>query len=383
MCKNYYIVGSGIVGCVIAHELADNGDNVTIYEKRKHVGGNLYDFTDNYGIHVHQYGPHIFHTKIEKVWKYVSLYCKMKSYNLVCGSVIDGKCVPTSFDFEAVDTFFPSEAETIKEHIKKVFGDAPSATILEMLECNDVFVKKFAQYLYDKDYAPYTAKQWGIAPEKVDKQIFKRVPILFSYGSKYFDDPYQAIPENGYMELIDNLLMHKNITVITETDALDMISFSNNKILLNGEPVNGTVIYTGPIDELFDCKYGKLPYRSLRFEWKHEDIESFQDMPVVAYPQADGYTRITEYKKLPYQNIKGTTYVVEYPLSYKQGEENEPYYPVLTDESILLYKKYIKLAESINCLVCCGRLADFKYYNMDQAIDRALAVAANLINTTV
>lgn len=374
MENKYFIVGSGVVGCVIAHELAQRGAQVTVWERRNHTGGNLYDFTDEHGIHVHLYGPHIFHTKIERIWNYVSKYCELKDYNLVCGSVIDGKCVPTSFDFQSVDTFFPDEAEIIKEHIKTVFGEQKSATVLEMLDCEDEYVQKFAQYLYDKDYAPYTAKQWGISPEKVDRHIFKRVPILFSYGSKYFDDPYQAIPVNGYTELIDNLLSHKNITVKTNFEALDHIVINNNSLFIDGEYTKATVVYTGPIDELFDCKYGKLPYRSLRFEWIYEDKDSFQEMPVVAYPQAEGYTRITEYKKLPFQDVKGTTYAIEYPLTYNQGGKNEPYYPVLTEESQMLFEKYKNLAAKVSNLICCGRLADFKYYNIDQAIDRALDI---------
>ncbi len=378
MDNKYYVVGSGIVGCVVARELAENGAEVKIYEKRNHIGGNLYDFTDEHGIHVHLYGPHIFHTKIERVWQYVSKYCDWEDYNLVCGSVVDGICVPTSFDFDSVDKFFPDEAEMIKEHIKVVFGEQKSATVLEMLDCGDEYVGKFAKYLYDKDYAPYTAKQWGIAPEKVDKQIFKRVPILFSYGSKYFDDPHQALPKKGYMELIENLVRHENISIEMDTDALELLSIKENKVFLGEEQADGTVIYTGPLDELFGCRFGKLPYRSLRFEWKYEDIESFQDMPVVAYPQAEAYTRITEYKKLPYQDVEGTTYAVEYPLPYKKGANHEPYYPVLTDESNQLLKQYTELVGQIDKLKCCGRLADFKYYNIDQAIDRALDIVDEL-----
>lgn len=377
--KKYYIVGSGIVGAILAHELSEMGTKVEIWEKRNHIGGNLYDFTDKYGIHVHLYGPHIFHTKIERVWDYVNKYCEFGEYNLVCGSVMDGKCVPTSFDFQSVDTFFPNEAEIIKNHIKVVFKNCDSATILDMLDADDAYVNKFAKFLYDNDYAPYTAKQWGIKPEEVDRDVFKRVPILFSYGSKYFDDPHQGIPKKGYTELIKTLLDNENISVKTEYDALSHIKVCDDKIFIDGNRTDGVVIYTGPLDELFDCRYGKLPYRSLRFEWKHEDIDSFQDMPVVAYPQAEGYTRITEYKKLPYQNVKGTSYAVEYPMPYRNGEDNEPYYPVITDESKQLYSKYMRLADATENLVYCGRLADFKYYNMDQAVHRALCVADELL----
>ena len=158
-------------------------------------------------------------------------------------------------------------------------------------------------------------------------------------------------------------------------DALEHIKIKDGVIYLDNNKIDGTVIYTGPIDELFECRFGKLPYRSLRFEWKYEDIESFQPMPVVAYPQAEGYTRITEYKKLPVQDVRGTTYAVEYPIPYIQGESNEPYYPVLTQESKELFDKYSELANSVKNLICCGRLADFKYYNMDLAINRALEVA--------
>lgn len=378
MSDKFYIIGSGIVGCVIAHELAEKGKEIVVWERRNHTGGNLFDFTDDYGVRVQLYGPHIFHTKIKRVWEYVNRFCEFKDYNLVCGSVIDGKCVPTSFDFQSVDTFFPEEAEKIKEHIKIVFGDQKSATILEMLDCGDEYVRKFAQYLYDKDYAPYTAKQWGIKPEEVDRDIFKRVPVIFSYGSKYFSDPYQALPVRGYTELIDNLLTHINISVYTNFEALEHLSIKNGILFIDGMKADGSVVYTGPIDELFECKFGRLPYRSLQFEWKHDDIDSFQEMPVVAYPQAVGYTRITEYKKLPDQDVKGTTYAVEYPLPYRRGENNEPYYPVLTDESKELFEKYSRMAAETENLICCGRLADFKYYNMDQAIDRALTVAEQL-----
>ena len=286
--------------------------------------------------------------------------------------------MPTSFDFSSVDTFFPEEAEEIKAHIKAEFGDRASATVLEMLESQDSYVRRFADFLYEKDYKPYTAKQWGIDPEKVDRQIFKRVPILFSYGSKYFSDKYQAMPVKGYMEFIENLLKTPGIELRLNEEALDRFSIRDNQVMDGDKPLDGVLIFTGALDELFACKHGKLPYRSLRFEWKHEDIDSFQDMPVVAYPQAEGFTRITEYKKLPVQEVRGTTYAVEYPLPYKQGEAMEPYYPVLTEESQELFQKYYDEAKQVKGLAFAGRLAEFKYYNMDQAIRRALDLAREL-----
>ena len=374
----YYIVGSGIVGAVLAAELAKKGNTVQVLERRAHAGGNVYDYDDEYGIHVHHYGPHIFHTNDDEVYRYVSDNCELKDFNLVCGSVMDGKCVPTSFDFSSVDTFFPEEAEEIKAHIKAEFGDRASATVLEMLESQDSYVRRFADFLYEKDYKPYTAKQWGIDPEKVDRQIFKRVPILFSYGSKYFSDKYQAMPVKGYMEFIENLLKTPGIELRLNEEALNRFSIRDHQVMDGDKLLDGVLIFTGALDELFGCKHGKLPYRSLRFAWKHEDIDSFQDMPVVAYPQAEGFTRITEYKKLPVQEVRGTTYAVEYPLPYKQGEAMEPYYPVLTEESQELCQKYYEEAKQVKGLAFAGRLAEFKYYNMDQAIRRALDLAREL-----
>ncbi|WP_314863468.1 UDP-galactopyranose mutase [Stomatobaculum longum] len=374
----YYIAGSGIVGAVLAAELAKKGHTVQVLERRAHAGGNVYDYDDEYGIHVHHYGPHIFHTNDDEVYRYVSDNCELKDFNLVCGSVMDGKCVPTSFDFSSVDTFFQEEAEEIKAHIKAEFGDRASATVLEMLDSRDEYVRRFAEFLYEKDYKPYTAKQWGIDPEKVDRRIFKRVPILFSYGSKYFSDKYQAMPVKGYMEFIENLLKHPSIELRLNEEALDRFSIRDNQVMDGDKPLDGILIFTGALDELFDCKHGKLPYRSLRFVWKHEDIDSFQDMPVVAYPQAEDFTRITEYKKLPVQEVRGTTYAVEYPLPYKQGEAMEPYYPVLTEESQKLFRKYYDEAKQVRGLAFAGRLAEFKYYNMDQAIRRALDLAREL-----
>ena len=374
----YYIAGSGIVGAVLAAELAKKGHTVQVLERRAHAGGNVYDYDDEYGIHVHHYGPHIFHTNDDEVYRYVSDNCELKDFNLVCGSVMDGKCVPTSFDFSSVDIFFPEEAEEIKAHIKAEFGDRASATVLEMLDSQDSYVRRFADFLYEKDYKPYTAKQWGMDPEKVDRQIFKRVPILFSYGSKYFSDKYQAMPVKGYMEFIENLLKTPGIELRLNEEARDRFSIRDHQVMDGGKPLDGVLIFTGALDELFGCKHGKLPYRSLCFVWKHEDIDSFQDMPVVAYPQAEGFTRITEYKKLPVQEVRGTTYAVEYPLPYKQGEAMEPYYPVLTEESQELFRKYYDEAKQVRGLAFAGRLAEFKYYNMDQAIRRALDLAREL-----
>lgn len=381
--SNYYVIGSGIVGSVISHELALAGHTVTLYEKRAHSGGNLYDVTEKHGIRVQMYGPHIFHTNNRSIYEYIADHCELQKYNLVCGAVIDGKCVPTAFDFTAIDTFFQEESEVIKEHIRQVFKDKKSATVLEMLESKDSYVKKFAQFLYDKDYKPYTAKQWGMDPDEVDPQIFHRVPIHFSYENGYFEDKFQYMPVNGYSELIENLLNHNNIELMLNTDGLELFHIANDRIYMKGKEVDGILIYTGPIDELFCWEFGELPYRSLNFQWRYEEIESIQAFPVVAYPQAKGYTRITEYKKLPIQHNSGTAYAVEYPLPYVPGMHQEPYYPVHTESSRNLAAQYRNKAAKVKNLICAGRLADFQYYNIDQAVKRALEVSKNILKRDI
>jgi len=365
------IIGSGLVGCVIAREMAQLGWQVEIWERRNHIGGNLFDFIDEYGIRVQKYGPHIFHTNNPAVYEYVNKYEVWIPFHLICGAVIDGICTPTAFNLKTIDLFYtPEKANKIKEQIKLLFGNRESATVVELLDCKDEQIREYAQFLFDKDYSLYTAKQWGMEPKDVDKSILKRVPIRFTYDEAYFSDIYQMMPQNGFSKFIENLVAHPNIKVQLKTDALKHLQIKNSTLFLDGNFINYPVIYTGPVDELFAYSEGRLPYRSLRFEWKYQNIESLQKYPVVAYPQAEGFTRITEYKKLPVQDAYGTSYAVEYPLPYKSDQILEPYYPVLTKNSEEIYSRYLERAKQIKNLYLGGRLADFKYYNMDQAIER-------------
>ena len=243
-------------------------------------------------------------------------------------------------------------------------------------------ISGYGRLLFEKDYSLYTSKQWGISSEEVDVSVLKRVPLRFSYDEGYFDDTYQIMPKHSYTRFFENLLDHRNITVKLGVEALNHIRVSEDgeSILIDGQKATVPVVYTGALDELFRADSGALPYRSLRFEWRHEDnTQSIQPYPVTAYPQRDGYTRITEYNKLPVQQTKGTTYAIEYPLQYVPGEKQEPYYPLLTERSQSAAAKYKRRADKIRDFYYCGRLADFKYYNMDQALERALDVAASII----
>lgn len=373
------VIGCGLSGAVLARHLAEKGKSVVIWERRDHIGGNMYDYVDQHGVLVQQYGPHIFHTSMEEVWQYMCRFEQWQDYKLICGAVWDGKYTPTPFNFTTIDTFYPADkAKVLKEKLTAAFPGRETATVVEVLEHSDPDIRGYAEFLFENDYAPYTAKQWGVDPKDIDPSVLKRVPLRFSYDQGYFSDQYEAMPLHSFTHFFENLLDHPNIRVELGVEALEHLTVDGSRLLLDGQALTIPVVYTGALDELFGCVHGRLPYRSLRFAWKHEDIDSLQDAPVVAYPKDPGFTRITEFKKLPVQNVRGTTYALEYPLPYQEGAQMEPYYPVLTEDSQKQYALYKALADKIPNLICCGRLADFKYYNMDQALARALEICKTL-----
>lgn len=375
------VIGCGLSGAVAARRLAESGRQATVWERRDHIGGNMYDYVDEHGILVHKYGPHTFHTTKKEMFDYMNRFCEWQEYRLTCGAEIGGICTPTPFNFRTIDDFYaPEQAVELKRRIKQIFGDRKTAAVTEVLECADPMVRGYAEFLFARDYSLYTAKQWGVSPQEIDPSVLKRVPLRFSYDEGYFDDAFQVMPRVSYTEFFQNLLDHPNITVELGREALAHLKVSENgeKLELDGTPVDFPVIYTGALDELFGMRYGALPYRSLRFEWRYEDIPSKQSYPVVAYPQAEGFTRIVEFNKLPVQNTKGTSYEIEYPLPYEAGRGTEPYYPVLTEASKEQYARYAEMAARVEHLHCCGRLADFKYYNMDQALERVIVLVQEL-----
>ncbi len=373
---DHLIVGCGLTGSVIARQLAERGKQVVVWERRNHIGGNMYDHIDEHGFLVQDYGPHVFRTKKKELYEYICRFEQWQDFKLVCGAVWDSKYTPTPFNYTTIDTFYPADyAENLKNKLRAAFAGRETAPVVEVLEHPDPDIRAYAEYLFQNDYAPYTAKQWGMPPEKVDVSVLKRVPLRFSYDEGYFDDAYQVLPVHSYTRFFENLLNHPNITVKLGIDALKHLAVQDGTLLLDGEQAKMPVIYTGALDRLFDGIYGWLPYRSLRFEWKYTEQESVQPAPVVAYPQADGYTRITEYKKLPVQERAGSSYAVEYPLLCQGKTTLEPYYPVQTTESGEQFEKYHELAAKVPNLIPCGRLGDFKYYYMDEALERALEVA--------
>lgn len=376
---DYLVVGCGLSGAVVARHLAQQGKQVTIWERRDHIGGNMYDYVDEHGFLVQKYGPHTFHTKVKHLYDYMCQYEQWEPYRLTCGAVWDGKYTPTPFNFSTIDTFYPEDkAQALKQKLTEAFAGRETATVVEVLEHPDPDIRGYAQFLFSNDYAPYTAKQWGVDPSEIDPSVLKRVPLRFSYNVGYFDDAYEVMPRHSFTRFFENLLDHPNVRTELGVDALEHLKVRDNRLFLDGKQLQIPVVYTGALDELFGGVYGQLPYRSIKFDWRYEDIDSLQDAPVVAYPQEPGFTRITEYKKLPVQEKPGTSYAVETSLPYREGEKMEPYYPVLTEASLAQYAKYHAMADQIPNLIYCGRLADFKYYNMDQALDRALQICAML-----
>ena len=370
---DYVIVGAGLSAAVIARCLADDGKKILILERRNHLGGNLYDFKNEDGIIVQKYGPHTFHTNNDRVIDFVTKYAVFKEYHLRCEVNIDGIITPSPFiyNFKTIDQFYDKDKAILLKN--KLLNTYPlgKATVVELLESKDADIKEYANFLFEKDYSLYTSKQWGISPSEVDPSVLKRVPVEFSYKDWYFYDKFEGIPEGGFMVFINNLLNNPNIETKVGLDALKHISFKDDLVLFDNKVLN--IIYTGEADELFGYKFGKLPYRSLRFEYEKHNKKNYQTSAIVAYPSHEyGFTRITEHTKLPYQENHKTIIVKEYPLPVDNSSKNEPYYPILTENSQNNYKNYKEHAANYKNLILLGRLAEFKYYNMDQCVLKAL-----------
>ena len=381
MTVNYdaIIIGAGLSGAVIARTLANANKKVLIIERKGEIAGNMFDYKNEHNIVIHKYGPHIFHTSLENVYDFIMQYGEWIDYKVLCGAMINGKCTPTPFNFKTIDDFFDSiNAEKIKNALTNNYPNKKTVSILSLLEHSDPYIKKFADFLWDNDYSLYTAKQWGLSPDIIDKKILKRVPVMLSYEEGYFQDKYQLLPKNSYVDFFKNVLNNSNIEIMLDTSALSLLSldYSSNEILFKGEKFSGNVFWSGAIDELFAYKYGRLPYRSLTFELVTENRASYQYYPVVAQPQDPEITRITEYSKLPIQgNGQYTTYAKEYSHDLLESDDLEPYYPVLTDASKKMYSLYESESVKFKKLHVCGRLGRFKYFNMDQVINDSLECA--------
>ncbi|MEM2266054.1 MAG: UDP-galactopyranose mutase [Candidatus Hadarchaeales archaeon] len=362
------IVGAGITGITLAECFASQGAKVVIIEKRDHIGGNCFDFVDEHGIFVHFYGPHIFHTHYREVWTYLSRFTEWVFYQHRVLGFIDGQLVPIPFNLNTLHKLFPQKmAERIERKLINTFGFGKRISILELKKTEDKDLRFLADFVYEKVFLNYSLKQWGLKPEDLDPSVTGRVPVVISRDDRYFQDPYQGIPKEGYMKMFEKMLKNKNIEVECNTDFTTV----RNKIQYD------LLFYTGPIDEFFDFKFGELSYRYVRMEFHTLPVESFQPAAVVNYPNDYDFTRITEFKKFMYTMAVPTTVIgLEYP-----GDNGFAAWPVLTMENKEKFCLYLNEAKKLekDGIYFVGRLAEYRYYDMDDAVKRALDVFQEVI----
>jgi UDP-galactopyranose mutase len=360
---DYLIVGCGFAGSVLAERLAtQHGARILMIDKRDHVGGNAYDEKNADGILYHKYGPHIFHTNSDEVFAYLSRFTKWRPYEHRVLATVHDRLVPIPINRTTLNELFGLELQTDEEAAAYLASRAEKVEDIQTSE--DVVINAVGRELYEMFFRGYTRKQWGLDPSELDKSVTARIPTRTNTDDRYFTDKHQAMPAEGYTAMFQRMLDHPNITIMLGTDYRDV----------KDEVDAAHLIYTGPVDEYFDWRFGKLPYRSLRFVHSTIDAEQYQPVGTVNFPAEDvPYTRISEYKHLTGQQHRQTSITLEYPSA-----EGDPYYPVPRPENQALYKRYEALADATKGVTFVGRLATYRYYNMDQIVGQALATFRRL-----
>lgn len=376
------VIGAGYAGSVAAREMAERGGRrVLVLERRGHVGGNAYDCLDEHGILIHKYGPHIFHTSERRVFDYLSRFTGWRDYQHRVVANVHGRFLPVPFNLASLHMAFPKEkAARLEDKLLSAYSANARVTILSLRENTDPELREVADYVYENVFVHYTMKQWGQTPEEIDPATTARVPVLLSRDERYFQDPYQGMPLEGYTPLFQRMLDHLRITVELGVDARERMALEDGVIRLDGEPFAGPVIYTGEVDELFSFRFGHLPYRTLDFDFETLEVDRFQPTATVNYTVSEDYTRITEYKQLTGQVVPGrTTIMKEYSRAYTGSPGEIPYYAVISPENNALYGRYRDLAGGFSNLHLLGRLAEYKYYNMDAIALRALTLCDGIL----
>ena len=397
MVYDAFIVGAGYAGAVCARRLAEDGGwRVLVLERRPHVGGNAYDCLDQAGVLIHQYGPHIFHTNDRRVFEYLSRFTQWRRYQhrvvanlprdnpevIPAHKSTDGRFFfPVPFNLDSMkNAFGEKEGARLGQKLLDAYPAQSQVTILELRQNPDPEVAAIADYVYQHVFVHYTMKQWGQTPEEIDPATTARVPVRLSKDDRYFQDAYQGMPLEGYTPMFEKMLAHPNITVETGVDALCRLELADGVIKLDGEVFDGPVIYTGQADELFGFRFGPLPYRTLDFGFETLPHDVYQTHGTVNYTADQPYTRITEFKHLTGQELPGaTTIMKEYSRAYTGADGEIPYYAIINPDNNALYAKYKALADQYPGLRLLGRLAEYKYYNMDAIAARALALADSMI----
>jgi UDP-galactopyranose mutase len=357
---DYLIVGAGFAGSVCAERLASIGKKVLICDQRPHVGGNAYDCYDDAGVLIHKYGPHIFHTASSRVFEYLSRFTEWRPYEHRVLASLEGELLPFPINIDTVNRLY---GLALDETTIADFYAARAERVKHPRTSEDAVVSKVGRDLYEKFFRNYTKKQWGLDPSELDASVASRVPARLDRDSRYFTDEFQAMPLHGYTRMFERMLSHERIRILLNTDFREIAE----------EVGYRTMIYTGPIDAYFDYRFGVLPYRSLDFKFETHDKSRFQPGAVVNYPNEHAYTRITEFKFLTGQEHHKTSIVYEYPRG-----DGDPYYPVPRPQNAELYRRYKELADVTPDVHFVGRLATYKYYNMDQVVAQALTLVNHL-----
>lgn len=375
------VAGAGISGLTAARRLAEKGLKVLVVEETRKIGGHCHDFVNDHGILVQPYGPHIFHTDNTEVWDFLSRFTQWFPYNHRVGGFIDGQLIPIPFNLNTLHALLPlSLASQIEEKLLKNFSLGDRVPILKLRESEDEDLQFLARFVYEKIFLNYTLKQWGgKRPEDLDEGVSARVPVVISRDDRYFDDQYQGIPLKGYTRLLENMADHPNIHLLLNSNVNDLISLKDGLTWMNGKPFLGQYIYTGPIDDLFKGCYGELPYRSVEINFESFPYTgSYQSQGVVNYPNNYDFTRITEFKHFQRNPVHSyTTICREYPKEYIKGE-NPPFYVIDNKDNRALYLRYKDLANQFANIHCLGRLGEYRYYDMDQAVEMALGLTEKI-----
>jgi UDP-galactopyranose mutase len=359
---DYLVVGAGFAGATIAERLAScAGKQVLICDKRPHIGGNAYDHYDEAGILVHKYGPHIFHTNSRDVYDYLSQFTSWRPYEHRVLASVDGQLLPIPINLDTVNRLYGTSYTSAE---LEAFFASVAERVDRVRTSEDVIVGRVGRELYEKFFRNYTRKQWGLDPSELDAAVTARVPVRTNCDDRYFTDTYQVMPLHGYTRMFQRMLSHSNIKILLNASYRDV----------ERAIPHAHVIFTGPVDEYFDFRFGKLPYRSLDFQFETMDVPTMQRAPVINYPNEKPYTRVTEFKYLTGQEHPKTTVVYEFAKA-----EGDPYYPVPRPDNATLYKKYQELADATAGVHFLGRLGTYKYYNMDQVVAQALTLSAKLV----
>ena len=377
------IIGAGYAGAVSARRLAeDAGLRVCVLERRPHIAGNAYDRTDDAGILIHEYGPHIYHTTDDRVHEYLSRFTEWTDYQHKVLADIHGTLMPVPFNHVSLKLAFGDErGEALYRKLVETFGQDVKVPIMELRKQNDPDLNEVADYVYENVFLYYTMKQWGKTPDQIDPSITGRVPVFVGDDDRYFPAaPHQGMPAEGYPALIERMLDHPGIDVFLGVDARELVSVADGAVLVGGKAFEGEVVYTGPLDELFGMDLGALPYRTLDMVFETLDQDRFQPVGTVNYTVSEDFTRITEFKNMTGQVLPGkTTIMREYSKAYEPGSGQTPYYAILEPENLELYRAYRDRVEGIANFHPAGRLAEYRYYDMDGVVASALALSDELI----